>query len=152
MTRPSASKTDTGVQCQMVHPITSGVSTPASRSVALDRHHILQSPCTSICTFRSSVRPRYRRYSQGRLATAERQHAKASASSEVEAETPNASSSSAADGPADTDVTIRRTIGNLDALLGIEEDEKGKPVIKDESKVRSRPHILQLLSPGAVLS
>ncbi|EIE26496.1 hypothetical protein COCSUDRAFT_46110 [Coccomyxa subellipsoidea C-169] len=41
---------------------------------------------------------------------------------------------SASDEPADTDVTIRRTIGNLDALLGIEEDEKGKPINDGESK------------------
>ena len=119
----------------MVHPITiRGVSSPASRSFAKERHHIPQSTHIQVWTFRSSLRPCIRRYSQARLATAERQHARASASSEVEAETSNASSSSASDEPADTDVTIRRTIGNLDALLGIEEDEKGKP-INDESKV-----------------
>lgn len=81
------------------------------------------------------MRPRHRRYSQGRLATTDRQHAKAYASREVEAETSNRSESSAADEHRDADTTIRRTIGNLDALLGIEEDEKGKPIKKDASKV-----------------
>lgn len=80
------------------------------------------------------MRPR-RRYSQARLATAERQHARASASSEVEAETSDSSSSYAADEHADTDTRIRQTLGNLDALLGIEEDEKGKPKEKTESEV-----------------
>lgn len=118
----------------MMHPITSrGVS--SSVVFASERLHTIPSAFTVVNTFRNSVRPRYRGYSQARLATAERQHARASASSEVEAETSSTSSSHSADEHADTDTRIRQTLGNLDALLGIEEDEKGKPKEKDESKV-----------------
>lgn len=49
-------------------------------------------------------------------------------------------SSSSSDGSVEEssggDSKIRRTLGNLDALLGIEEDEKGNPIKKGDGKVR----------------
>jgi hypothetical protein len=40
------------------------------------------------------------------------------------------------EGNTEGDTRIRRTLGNLNALLGIEEDEKGSPK-KDDTKVRA---------------